>query len=129
MSKEDKMIELLEELVKWTKAANIPKVKELLLSVLESPEELAAYQFSDGEKSGRDVADQVNVTQPTIGKWWKKWIAAGIAEPVSVQRGDRAKRLFSLEDFGVEVPEIVRASPNPEGGTVSDKQENNAGTP
>lgn len=128
MSKEDKMIELLEELVKWTKVASIPKVKELLLGILESPEEIVAYQLSDGEKSGRDVAERANVTQPTIGNWWKKWIAAGIAEPISVQRGERAKRIFSLDDFGIEVPQIAKASPTPKGGMVSAKQENNAGT-
>jgi DNA-binding MarR family transcriptional regulator len=128
MSKEDKMIELLEELVKWTKVASVPKVKELLLGILESPEEILAYHLSDGEKSGRDIAERTNVTQPTIGKWWKKWIAAGIAEPISVQRGERAKRIFSLEDFGIEVPQIVKASPTSEGGMVSAKQEDNAGT-
>ena len=128
MSKEDKMIELLEELVKWTKVASIPKVKELLLGILESPEEIVGYQLSDGEKSGREVAEGANVTLTTIGRWWKKWIAAGIAEPISVQRGERAKRIFSLDDFGIEVPEIARASPTPAGGMVPDKQGNNAGT-
>ena len=106
MSKEDKMIELLEELVKWTKVTSIPKVKEFLLGILESPEEMVAYQSSDGEASGREVAEQANVSQSTVAKWWKKWIMAGVAEPISVQRGERAKRIFSLDDFGIEVPII-----------------------
>lgn len=50
MSKEDRMIELLEELVKWTKVTSIPKVKELLMGILESLEEMIAYQSSDGRK-------------------------------------------------------------------------------
>jgi hypothetical protein len=128
MNKEDKMIELLEELVKWTKAVSIPKVKELLLSILESPEEMVAYQLSDGEKGGREVAERANVSQPTVAKWWKKWIVSGIAEPISVQRGERARRIFSLDDFGIEVPLIEQASPTIEGGIVSDKQGNNART-
>lgn len=110
MSKEDRMIELLEELLKWTRVASFPKVKELLLSILESPEEKAAYQASDGETSGREVGNQANASQPTVSKWWKKWIIAGIAESVSVQRGERAKRLFSLDDFGIEVPVIRGAT-------------------
>lgn len=110
MSKEDRMIELLEELVKWTKVTSIPKVKELLMGILESPEEMIAYQSSDGEKNRREVADQANVSQSTVSKWWRKWIKAGIAEAVSVQRGERAMRIFSLDDFGIEVPVIQKAT-------------------
>lgn len=115
MSKEDTIIELLEELVKWTKVASIPKVKELLLGILESPEEMIAYQLSDGERSSRDVANQANVGQRTITRWWKKWIRAGIAEPVSVQRGERAMQIFSLDDFGIEIPAIEAATEEEEG--------------
>jgi hypothetical protein len=105
MSKEDRMIELLEELVKWTKVRSLPRVKELLLSILKNPEEMTAYQASDGERSGREVGERANVGQTTVARWWKTWIRAGIAEPVSVQRGERAKRIFSLDDFGIEVPQ------------------------
>jgi len=110
MSKEDRMIQLLEELVKWTRVTSIPKVKELLMNILESPEERIAYQSSDGERSSREVADQANVSQFTVAKWWKKWIKAGIAEPVSVRRGERAMRIFVLNDFGIEVSAIEEAT-------------------
>jgi len=111
MSKEDRMIELLEELVKWTKVTSIPRVKELLLGVLKSPKEMIAYQASDGETSGREVGDRANVNQTTVTNWWKAWIKAGIAESISVQRGERAKRVFSLDDFGIEVPAKKEAEP------------------
>jgi len=106
MSKEDRMIELLEELVKWTKVRSLPRVKELLLSILKNPKEMIAYQASDGERSGREVGERANVGQTTVARWWRTWIRAGIAEPVSVQRGERAKRIFSLDDFGIEVPQV-----------------------
>jgi len=106
VNKEDRMIELLEELVKWARVTSFPKVKELLIGILVSPEEKVAYQSSDGEKTSRDVAEIANVSHPTISIWWKAWIKAGIAESVSVQRGERAKRIFSLDDFGIEVPII-----------------------
>jgi predicted HTH transcriptional regulator len=106
VSKEDAMIRLLEKLVKWTKVTSFPKVKELLLSILDSPEKMVAYQASDGEKTSREIAKIANASQPTVTKWWKAWIKAGIADPVSVQRGERAKQIFSLEDFGIEVPSI-----------------------
>jgi len=109
--KQDRMIELLEELVKWTKVTSIPHVKKLLLEILPSPEEKIAYQLSDG-KTSRDVAKQVNTGNATIARWWNKWMKAGIAEPISVKGGGkRARRLFSLDDFGIEVPKIAKASP------------------
>jgi DNA-binding MarR family transcriptional regulator len=110
VSEKDRTIELLEELVKWTKVTSIPEVKRLLLEILSSPEEKIAYQSSNGETTGREVADKANVTQPTVAKWWKKWVRVGIAEAVSVRRGKRAKRLFSLNDFGIEVPTLEEAT-------------------
>ena len=115
MSRKDRTIQLLEELVKWTKVTSIPKVKELLLDILESPEEMIAYQSSDGKRSGREVADQAKVSQPTVARWWKKWIKAGIAEPVSVQRGERAMRIFSLDDFAIEVPAMEESTKEDKG--------------
>ena len=108
MSKEDRMIELLEELVRWTRVTSFPKVKDLLNGILTCSEEKVAYQSSDGEKTSREVAEMANVSQFTISKWWKEWIKAGIAESISVQRGERAKRTFSLDDFGVEVSTIKK---------------------
>lgn len=108
MSKEDRMVELLEELVRWTRVTSFPKVKDLLIGTLTSQEEKVAYQSSDGEKTSREVAEMANVSKFTILKWWTAWIKAGIAESISVQRGERAKRIFSLDDFGVEVPIIEK---------------------
>lgn len=110
MSKEDRMIELLEELVKWTKVTSIPRVRQLLLEILRSPEERIAYHSSDGERTSREVGRISNVSHMTIANWWKTWIRAGIAEPVSVRGGERAKRIFSLDDFGIEVPLIREAT-------------------
>ena len=104
------MIELLEELVKWTKVTTIPKVKELLLEILASPEEKIAYQSSDGKRTVKHIAQQANSATGTVSGWWKKWIKAGIAEPISVRGGTRAKRIFSLIDFGIEVPNIVKSA-------------------
>lgn len=39
MGRKDGVIELLEELVKWTRVSNIPHVKALLMEILQSPEE------------------------------------------------------------------------------------------
>lgn len=102
--KQDRMIELLEELVNWTKVTNIPQVKKLLLDLLPSNEHKIAYHNSNGDSS-REVAEVAGASHTDVARWWKIWVRAGIAEPLSVQRGERAKRVFSLEDFGIEMPQ------------------------
>lgn len=101
--KQDVIIEILKEILKWIKVTSVPQVKKLLLELLTSDEEKIAYQYSDGRTS-QEVSQLVNVSYITITRWWKNWIKAGIAEPMSVKGGERARRLFSLEDFGIEIP-------------------------
>ena len=103
VSKEDRMIELLEELVKWTKVSSIPIVKKLLLEILSKPEQKIAYHTSDG-KTIKKVAKQTNVSVFSISKWWERWTKAGIAEDIPVRGGKRTIRKFSLDDFGIKVP-------------------------
>jgi hypothetical protein len=50
MSKENRIVELLEELVYWTKEATVPEIRQRLLTNLKSPEEKTAYESSDGKK-------------------------------------------------------------------------------
>jgi DNA-binding PadR family transcriptional regulator len=52
------------------------------------------------------VAKLANISYVTVTVWWKKWIRAGIAEATSAKGGQRAKRIFSLTDFGFEIPEL-----------------------
>lgn len=128
MSREDRIVELLEELVKWTRVTSIPQVKKLLLEILAKPEEKVAYQSSDGRAS-KKIAKEADVNYATVTLWWKKWVKVGIAEPISARGGQRAKRVFSLDDFGIEVPKIVKSSPTVKGGNTSDKPESDVGTP
>jgi len=96
-------IELLEELVKWAKFSSFPQVRQVLLDILSTDENKIAYQYSDGRKS-KDVAELTNIDDSTIRDWGKIWVKAHIAEFKSVQGGVRAIRLFSLEDFGIDIP-------------------------
>lgn len=102
--KKKRILELLEEMLKWIRVTNIPQVKKLLLGLLQSDEEKLAYHHSNGGSS-RKVAKLAGVSHVDVTKWWKVWIRAGIAQPLSVQRGERARRIFALEDFGIEIPQ------------------------
>jgi hypothetical protein len=116
----DRIVELLEELIRWTKVTSIPKVKELLEDSVKTPEERIAYSFSDGKRTTREVAEIAQTNKDSISRFWRKWIKSGIAEPIAGSGGNRAKSIFSLEDFGIEVPAI---SKNPKEKTAT-KEDN-----
>jgi hypothetical protein len=98
-----KTVELLEELVKWTKFSSFSQVRQVLLDILSTDENKIAYQYSDGRKS-KEISEFINTDDSTIRDWGKIWVKAHIAEFKSVQGGVRAIRLFSLEEFGIDIP-------------------------
>ncbi len=100
---QQRVVEILEELLKWTRFSSLPGVRKTLLDILPTDEHKIAYQYSDG-KGSEEVAKFTGVGSASIQRWWKVWIKARIADPMSVQRGERAKRIFSLEEVGIEVP-------------------------
>ena len=106
---QDRMVELLEELVKWTRLSSKPGVKTLLLDILKDDERKMVYQLSDGRGSV-EIAKLTGVGASTIPEWWKQWNKVGISEAMPVRGGERAKRLFSLDDFGIEVPQPIKAT-------------------
>lgn len=102
---EEKIVELLEELIFWLKESTFPEIKGRLEKTLNSPKEKIAYNLSDGEKTTREIGKIVETANKTISTWWKSWIAEGIAEPIPARGGgNRAKKKFELEKFGIEVP-------------------------
>jgi len=105
-----RIIELLEELVKLTKFSSFPQIRQVLLDILPSDENKIAYQYSDGRKS-KDIAELAIIDDSTIRDWGKIWVKAHIAEFKSVQGGERAIRLFSLEDFGIDIPKSKVSRP------------------
>jgi hypothetical protein len=98
---------ILRELLKWTKVTSIPTVKSLLESTLTTPEQKKAYEASNG-MNVRDVADIAHVGKSTVGRWWADWVNLGLAELRPAKGGDRAFRLFSLSEFGLDVSEPKR---------------------
>ena len=111
MTEDEKvMVELLREILKWAKVTSISKVKEVLQTTLKTPEQRLAYQLSTGIKLA-EVAGGAKVGVSTVGFWWEDWARLGIVELKPVQGGSRAVRLFSLVDFGIELPKPGQKSP------------------
>ena len=97
------LVEMTRELVRWTKPQGIAKVKELLEENLKADEEKLVYHHSNG-KGSLEVGKLSGVAHGTVTVYWKRWATLGVVEPMKVQGGTRYKRIFSLEDLGIEVP-------------------------
>ena len=100
---QQRTLEVLEEILKWTRITSIPQVKKTLEEMLASAGQVRAYHHSTGNNS-RTVAEVAGVGRAAILVWWKSWQAAGLGEMRSVQRGNRFVRTLDLEDFGIAVP-------------------------
>jgi len=97
------LVEMTKELVRWSRPQGIATVKKLLAETLAKDEEKLAYHHSDG-KSSQEVGRLAGVAHGTVTVYWKRWSTLGVVEPMKVQGGTRYRRVFSLEDLGIEVP-------------------------
>lgn len=105
--KTDRIIELLEEILRWTRFQGWRNVKDVLTDVLTDDLSKLIYHYSDG-RSSRQIAQKVSVSHVTVVRYWRKWAKVGIVEPIKVGSGIRYRKMFNLEDFGIEVPEIEK---------------------
>jgi hypothetical protein len=102
--------ELLSEILKWIRFAGVKEMKAALTSALDTNEKILAYHLSDGKNGSVAIANQSGVSDFTVRTYWKQWSKIGIVEAIKVGPGDRYKKSFDLEDFGIEIPQAKRAS-------------------
>ena len=112
MSENDlKIIALLEDIRKWIRFSGWNNVKNVLVENLQSDRDKLIYHFSDGENGIRDIIPKVEEYQNKtsfggIHRLWQKWNKIGIVEPIKSGIGYRYQKLFSLEDFGISLPNL-----------------------
>jgi len=103
-----KIIELLEELVKWKRFEGSQLAKKTMKELFSKDSEKLVYQNSDG-KASRDIATLSGVSDFSVRNYWKKWNIEGLVVPSDKHKG-RYERMFSLEDFGIEIPLVKKSA-------------------
>lgn len=108
MIDEKTLSEKLDELIFWTKFSALPTFRALLMDALREDVDKLVYELSDGERSTREIAQMISregrrVTHVTIANMWKKWSILNLVMPA--QRKGRYKRVLSLKELGVEMPQ------------------------
>ena len=96
-------VELLEKLLKWTKASTRSTIKKIYEDNLKTDTEKLAYELSDG-KGSPEIASVIGIDPKTIRRYWNKWADAGMME-ICPKYKRRYCKIFSLGELGIEVPD------------------------
>ena len=115
-----RIIELLEEMAKWNRFEGAQLAKKILRDLLTNDAEKLVYQHSDG-KGSRDIASLAGVSDFSVRAYWKKWNVEGLVVPSKKQKG-RYEKVFSLEDFGIEIPPFKKQLSDVETETISEEK-------
>jgi len=102
--------ELLTEILKWIKFAGSKEVREVLATTLDTDQKRLIYHLSDGNRGSIEIANLSKTSDRTVRRYWESWARQGIVDPLKVRGGERYKKSFELEDFGIRVPEVSQTS-------------------
>ena len=109
--KEDANTQILREMLKWVKLQGINQAKVVLTTALRNDKEKLIYEYSDGVRTIVEIAKLTGMSFGTVQRYWGRWATLGIVEPIAVKGGTRYKKAFSLQAFGIEVPQLEEANP------------------
>jgi hypothetical protein len=111
---EQHMIELLGEILRWTKIGAL-NLRESLAQELDDSQKRLVYELTDGIRSTREIEEICRVPARTVASWWSRWKELGFVDSSPKYQG-RVQRLCSLRMLGIAIPEVG-------GGTIrgSDK--------
>lgn len=101
--------ELLSEILKWIKFAGAKEVREVLASTLDTDQKRVIYHLSDGNRGSVEIANLAKTSDRTVRRHWESWVRTGIVDSLKVRGGERYKKSFELEDFGIRVPDVQTA--------------------
>lgn len=103
---DNETVQLLKEILKWEKLRGIEHLKRKVKeeNLFTDEKHIVVYYHTDGIKSSREIGKIVKVSYKTVLNLWKQWIAAGIAEPSEKYKGGQCRRIFELNELGLELP-------------------------
>lgn len=109
----DRVAELLEELIVWTKAGLYANVAALINDQFEDvhprPEQRLAFELCE-DHTYQEIVDicrasveDARVSTGSVSRWMNTWENVGIIS----RDGRTVEKHFALEDFGLSVPDQV----------------------
>jgi hypothetical protein len=98
----------LDELIAWQRFESLPRLRTILSKELDSETKKLAYEMTNGEKSRRDIATALGVSDDNVQNWWGKWYELAIVKPSKEFKG-RPQHIVSLEEVGIKIPKKAPA--------------------
>jgi hypothetical protein len=77
-----------------------PSLRSDITQALRSPAERRAYEYSDGERTSREIAELAGASTGSISNWWRRWRQKAIAVEVS---NGRVRHLIPLSAIGISI--------------------------
>lgn len=98
MDKKEEELQLLRQIVKWTREAALPSVQARVIGLLDTDAKKRVYQaIADGEMTVRGLENVAGVSRITAQALVSEWEAAGIVEA----RSNPPKAVFTLAELGI----------------------------
>ena len=107
---EDTNTVILKEMLKWIRIQGMSQAKNVLRDALKTDKDRLVYENSDGERGMVEIAKLTGLGAETVRRYWARWATMGLVEPISVKGGTRYKKVFSLQTFGIDVPQTQDAA-------------------
>lgn len=103
MSTNDEIVAELRAQTSWLRLLGLQTLRPTLQEILKSDKQRLAYEYSDGSKTTRQVAEASGTGAGTVSRWWTEWLAIGVCVEAPGHSG-RARHLASLTDLGLSIP-------------------------
>jgi adenylate cyclase class IV len=94
----DEAMEVLKELLVWTRVGFYAAVKTTLVDVLNNDKKRLAYQAADGVRSGDSIRVEFKMSPNDVSELFKQCTNLGLMEQLE---GGKRRRLFDLTNFGL----------------------------
>lgn len=99
-------IEEIKNMMKLYLLQSGREVSVELNKVLSTPQKKIAYELTDGYHTAHAIAGIVKVSTTSINRWWREWQRLGIATRVKIKGRSTVRKIFSLNEMGIEVPDV-----------------------
>lgn len=101
MSEDSKQNTPTQEMVNWLRLLGMKQLVETIKSVLNDPKKISVYQYSDGERTTREIESMTGLNKNSVSDLWEKCVLGGLGEYKTASGGRRFKKTFDLEALGL----------------------------
>jgi hypothetical protein len=99
MNNEEKIVQLLNETVRWLRFQGLEKAKAAVAEHLDTDKKKLVFDLTDGKGTQASISKEAGVSTASLYYWWNEWYAAGIV----TKEGDKFCHLFKLSEIGLSI--------------------------